>query len=348
MTHSLHGLRAGLLLSAAALALGGCLGNGNNAAAVAAAVGGVPVATPVNNLQGTGRLLAASFNGTTTRDPASGGINRTRTSSASNERTAAGGVALTVTVDDDPGSTDDRDVLLTATSGNLSGGTVLPQFTNEPTQVQLALGRFGDPQTFTSAANAGDPVIATSTVSILTPTATTGIDLDDVTTFRYWAGINQTGTENYYGVGFYGNPTPLAAVPANATYTALLEGAEGDFSFENGSTASVTVTPGSYELAVNGALVALNGATLVNPNANVTGLRAQGVLVGSEVNGGTVRFVDAGGATVGTVTASDLIAGLFGPTGSETAAALNIEGTMDLNGNPNTPYFYSTVVIGER
>ena len=343
MTSSLSILRGALLLSAAAVALAGCLGNGNGAGGAAAL--GAPVATPVNNLQGTGRLIAASFTGTTTFDNITGGINRTRTSSVSNERTVAGGVALTVTADDDPGSADAEDVLLTTASGNLSGGTVLPQFTNQATELQLALGKFGDPQTFTSSAVAGDPVIAISTVSLLTPTATTSIDLDDVTTFRYWAGINQTGTENYYGVGFYGNPTTPASVPANATYTAYLEQAEGDFGFGPGSTATITVTPGTYDLEVAGTLLDSSGG---NPNANVAGLRANGVLVGSEVNGGTVRFVDAGGTTVGTISQADFIAGIFGATGGETAAAMNIEGLMDLNGVANTPYFYSTVVLGEQ
>jgi len=342
MTQFKFNLRAGALATIAMGGLTACAGSGGIAGGGG---GGATVATPVNNLTGTGQLIAVALSGTT-QNSASSGLSRTRSGSSAvrpTARTAPGGIQFDVTVDDDPASAAPEDVLLTSTAGQLADGTTVAGFTNEPTALQLQAGSFGDPQTRSAATASGTDHIAISGVSIYNLSATQTVDLDDVMTVRYWAGVNGTGTENIYGVGFYGNATPAAQVPANATYTTFLEPSTSDIYFDAGSTATITLAPTTFSVDVAGTLA--GGA-----NANVAGLAAMGTFSGNSVSAGTgtARFIDATGATVGTVDYSDLIGGLFGPNAREAAAAVIVEGNMDLNGNVAEDYYFSAVFGGTK
>jgi hypothetical protein len=299
---------------------------------------------------GNGRLLAVRLPATITSDTNSltglPQMSAEVTSVTATDRTAAGGVGVSGSVDEDPnpnnfqGSEFAPAVLVTASAdGALEGGAAIIGLDKAKGNIFFENGNFGDPQA--EAANA-----AISTVSVYNSfqpdNSVVQTVLKDVTTVRYRDG-NAGDTEANFGVGYVGNPTASMPGSGTATYKGFYEQGVGAFAASDGTVRNLFISgeasltadfaAGTVKGGVTGDLGTTNpdGTNLRNPNANVAGLAIDAKITGSEYQG-TAALVNAAGATVGTVSSGNAIGGFFGANAAETAAAVAIEGNAEFDG----------------
>lgn len=329
----------------------GCFGGGGGAA------GGPGAPAGTLPISASGKMLAVRLPGTAvssinsyTNTPQ---VETTVTGVTAVDRTSQGGVGISGAADADPnpnpnqGSTVAPAALITAQAGGpMAGGAAIIGITQGKGNVYFENGNFGDPQVETANA-------AVSSVSVYNPQSGPQIVLKNATTIRYRDGVEGDGLVNY-GVGYVGNATANMPGSGTATYSGFYEHGLGAF-VRDDNTLQQFYMRGDAELAANFATGKVTGGvtgslgyydaqaqTSVNPNTNVTGIKIDADISGSEY-AGAATFVDAIGNNVGAYTNNEAIGGFFGAGAAETAAAVSMEGNMMLDG-ANRDYVFQGVI----
>ena len=336
----------------ALLVVTGCQGGG-----MAGGPGGPGAPGGTLPVSGSGKMLAVRLPGTATSSTNTftntPQVDTTVTGVAVLDRTAAGGVGVSGSIDEDPdpnpnqGSDIAPAVLVTATADDtMAGGATIVGLTDVKGNIYFENGNFGDPQVESATA-------AISSVGVYNPSSGGQIVLENATTIRYRDGIEGDGALNY-GVGYVGNLTQNMPGSGTATYRGFYEHGIGVYEAGDGSIKQFFMS-GDANLTANFAAGTVTGgvtgdlesydaasATVVNLNQDVTGLEIDASIAGSEY-AGSAAFVDAGGQTVGTYNNNEAIGGFFGNNAAETAAAVSMDGNMELDGGPRDFVFQGVI-----
>lgn len=279
------------------------------------------------------------------------------------DRTAADGVGISGSAEEDPDPNDFQGneiappALISATAdGPMEGGATFIGLDKAKGYVYFENGNFGDPQVESASA-------AISSVGVYNDFKDDGsveqAILKDVTTIRYRDG-NAGDAEANYGVGYVGNPTAAMPGSGTATYKGFYEQGIGVYAKADGSTAQMFMQGDAALTADFGAGTVKGGvsngelkgeydeATKSNPvlNPSITGIAIDATISGADY-AGTAALVDSTGAPVGTVSHGHAIGGFFGADARETAAAVSIEGNAELGGAPSD-YVLQGVIGGVK